>query len=67
MSKALNGEISKNSVKEIGWGEVFVRENEIGKIGLAKLQLLKVFIGLAKRFACRQRLFIYLQASFAII
>ena len=62
MSKALNGEISKNSVKEIGWGEVFVSENEIGKNWFGQITTFNSFHWLSETF-CLPPKAIHLLAS----
>jgi len=36
MSKALGGEVTKNPVKEIGWGTAFGEAHEIGKLWLGE-------------------------------
>lgn len=38
ISKALGGEVTKNSVKEIGWGEVFVHQSDIAQRWFGELE-----------------------------
>ena len=43
MAKALGGIVKKNAVKEIGWGEVRVAENEVAREWLGELQSFESF------------------------
>jgi GMP synthase-like glutamine amidotransferase len=43
MSKALGGVVKANAVKEIGWGEVRVAENEVARQWLGELQSFESF------------------------
>ena len=43
MAKALGGAVKKNAVKEIGWGEVRVEENEVAREWLGGLQSFESF------------------------
>ena len=43
MSKALGAEVTKNPIKEIGWGEVTVSKNEIAKNWFGNIETLNAF------------------------
>ena len=43
MSKALGADITKNSIKEIGWGEVTVSKNEMAKNWFGSIQTFNAF------------------------
>ena len=43
MAKALGGAVKQNAVKEIGWGEVRVEENEVAREWLGELQSFESF------------------------
>ena len=54
MSKALGAEITKNSTKEIGWGEVTVSKNEKAKNWFGNIETFNAFHWHAETFALPQ-------------
>ena len=54
MSKALGAEITKNSTKEIGWGEVTVSKNETAKNWFGNIETFNAFHWHAETFALPQ-------------
>ena len=54
MSKALGGVITKNAVKEIGWGEVMVSKNETAKNWFGSIQTFNAFHWHGETFALPQ-------------
>ena len=54
MSKALGAEVTKNSTKEIGWGEVTVSKNETAKNWFGNIETFNAFHWHAETFALPQ-------------
>jgi GMP synthase-like glutamine amidotransferase len=51
MSKALGAEVTKNSIKEIGWGEVAVSKNEVAKSWFGSIETFNAFHWHGETFA----------------
>lgn len=51
MSKALGADVTKNSVKEIGWGEVSVSKNEAAKHWFGNIEIFNAFHWHGETFA----------------
>jgi GMP synthase-like glutamine amidotransferase len=51
MSKALNAEVTKNAIKEIGWGEVAVSKNETAKSWFGSIETFNAFHWHGETFA----------------